>query len=416
MPRWGKIVVKKCGFLLVFVMCYSTLGLSGASAGLDIDGLIQNIKSQKNIESAIRAYESATNYLRTNGYYSELSNDIKEEQKKNIVEPAIQAAMSGQGWVNSSEEKKKGKKDNRTDEQKAADLAEKQSAYDSAKATEQSTANKLLTGLTTAATGIWTMEALRGLSEQQADKNADADMDAYIATMRCSYADGKSVKAGSEPIELPGGNDEDLMKYRNEYIALATSLKTRKESLGMNPGLESELILDKADMGFYDQENVGITEGKYSSLYRAKMQNSETDKTEIEEESQKSAKRLKYGAIAAGAGVAVGVIGNSAINGKLNEMIKEVKGKISNNRANRNVISTLKKGLESAGLINVNDLDFSKLDLGGMQDIINKIDFSKMASGLKGKSATDVLNTSNKTSFISSLIYILGDKNASLFE
>lgn len=409
-------MIKKCGFLLVFVMCYSALGVFNASARLDMDNLIRNIKSQTDIATAIKAYESATNDLGTNGYYSELSNDIKEDQKKNIVEPAIQAAMSGQGLVNSSEEKKKGKKDNRTDEQKAADLAEKQSAYESARATEQSTANKLLGGLTTAATGIGTMEALRGLAEQQADKKADTDMDAYIATMRCSYADGKSVKAGLEPIELPGGNDENLMKYRNEYIALATSLKNRKESLGMKPGIESELILDKADMGLYDQENVGITDGSYSSLYRAKLQNSETDQTQIAEETKKSGNRLKYGAVAAGVGVAGGIIGNSAINGKLNEMIKEVKGKISNNRANRNTIDALKKGLESAGLINVNDLDFSKLDLSGMQDVINKIDFSKMSSGLKGKSATEVLNTSNKASFISSFSEILGDENARLFE
>ena len=258
------------------------------------------------------------------------------------------------------------------------------------------------------------MQAAQGWAEQKADKNADADMSEYLKTLRCTYGDGKSVKWGPTEVELPGGNDETIAKYRNEYMSLVASLKERKESLNMKPGIESEVIFDKAEMGLYDDENVGITGGTYSSLYRAKALGSEEDQTKISDEQSKSANRLKYGAIAAGAGVAVGLIGNSVINGKLNELIKDAKEKVEDNRANRNTVKALKNGLKSAGLVGVDDLDFSKLDLSGLADFVGKIDFNNMADGLKGKSATDVLNTANKTSFISSLSDILGEKNKSL--
>ena len=179
---------------------------------------------------------------------------------------------------------------------------------------EQSLENRTLTSLTSAATGIGAMELAQGLAEQTADSNADSDMDAYIATMRCSYGDGKSVKAGLESIELPAGDGETMTALKAEYMSLAQSLKERKESLGMVPGIESETILDKADLGLYDDENIGITGGSYASLYRASMLNSEEDQTKIDEDASTSENRVKYGATAAGLGVLGGIIGNAIIN------------------------------------------------------------------------------------------------------
>lgn len=66
-------------------------------------------------------------------------------------------------------------------------------------------------------------------------------------------------------------------------------------------------------------------------------------------------------------------------------------------------------------MTDVDKLDFSNLDLSSMSGVIDKIDFSSM-SGLKGKSATEILNTSNSSSFSSSFGNILGDKNAALFQ
>ena len=166
-----------------------------------------------------------------------------------------------------------------------------------------------------AATGIGGMQLAQGLAEQKADKDAEQDMAAYMATFRCTYGNGKSVKGGTTEIELPGGNDPEIMKLRNEYFALAADLKERKEALGMKPGIESEVILDKAQMGLYDDENVGITDGAYASLYRAAMGN-EKDQAKLQEMKDTSKKRVVGGAIAVAAGTVVGIVGNQIINGK----------------------------------------------------------------------------------------------------
>lgn len=195
------------------------------------------------------------------------------------------------------------------------DYEELQKAYEEAKTREQSFENRALTALTVAATGIGGMELAQGLAEQKADKDAERDMEAYMATFRCEYGNGKSVKGGTTEIELPGGNDPEMMKLRNEYFALAQSLKERKEALGIKPGIESEVVLDKAQMGLYDDENTGITNGAYGSLYRAKMGN-ETDQAKIQEMKDTSKKRVVGGAIAVGVGVIGGIVENYAINGK----------------------------------------------------------------------------------------------------
>ena len=186
--------------------------------------------------------------------------------------------------------------------------------YEDLKANEQSTANKTLTALTTAATGIGGMELAMGLSEQKADKSADQDMDAYLRTFRCTYGDGKSVKGGQDEIELPGGNIPELMNLRNEYVSLAADLKERKTALDMKPGIESEEILDKATMGLYDDEFLAIEGGAYESLYRAKALNSEEDQAKIDANKKEAKNRVIAGGVLAGAGVVGGMVGNALIN------------------------------------------------------------------------------------------------------
>ena len=200
-------------------------------------------------------------------------------------------------------------------------LKKKQQAYDEAKENETSLENRILGGATMAATGLGGMELAMGLAEQKADEAAAEDMAAYLATFRCSYAPGKSVKGGPDPIELPGGNDETFLNLRNEYMTLASSLKERKESLGMKPGLESEEILDKSQMGLYDDENVGVTSGTYSSLYRAMALNSAVDQEKIDADKQTSEKRVNIGGTVGGIGAVGGAVGNSLINGKLGDTI-----------------------------------------------------------------------------------------------
>ena len=195
--------------------------------------------------------------------------------------------------------------------------------YQAVKENEQSLENRTLTATTTAATGIGGMELTQGLAEQKADKAAEQDMVAYIENFHCEYGDGKSVKAGPDEIELPGGNDSKMMELRAEYKTLAASLKERKTALAMKPGIEAEEILDKSQSGLYDDENTGITGGTYASLYRAQMLGSEKDQEKIDSDKQTSSNRVVGGAVAAGAGVVGGIAGNSLINGKLGELKKK---------------------------------------------------------------------------------------------
>jgi len=269
---------------------------------------------------------------------------------------------------------------------KSEQLKKLEANYKSIKENEQSLANRTLTAATTAATGIGGMELARGLAEQNADKKAEADMAAYIETFRCTYGNGQSVKVGPEPVELPGGNDATMMSLQNEYKTLAASLKERKESLGMKPGIESELILDKAEMGLYDQENVGITGGAYSSLYRATVLNSESDQSKINADKEASANRVKYGGIAAGAGAGVGVIGNSLINGKLGESLKGIN---LNDRSG--LITGIKTGLSNLGLTNLDNINWSDVDTSSLQQFVQNADFENL--NLDGYDASSFTGT-----------------------
>jgi len=217
---------------------------------------------------------------------------------------------------------KKTNKDNSNTSPSSQNGTNSTDEYESAKETEQSKANRLLTSASTAATGIGTMELAQGLAEQKADKAAEQAISAYISTMRCSYGNGKSVKAGADEIELPGGNDANLMKYRSEYTALANDLKERKTALNMMPGIESEEILDKSQMELYDDENIGITAGNYASRYRAQMLGSESDQTQLDEAAKTSKTRVIGGAVAAGAGVVGGIVGDELINQSLSSSTK----------------------------------------------------------------------------------------------
>ena len=196
-----------------------------------------------------------------------------------------------------------------------------------AKENEQSFENRVLGAAGIGAVGIGGMMAAAALSEQKADSEADQDMAAYLATFRCSYGGGQSVKAGPEPVELPGGNNGELMNLRNEYVALAASLKERKESLGMKPGIESEEILDKATMGLYDDENIGITGGAYGSLYRATALNSEADQAKLNQQKEQTDKKLKTGATVAVLGAVATAVGNYALNHNKKNKTEELMAK-----------------------------------------------------------------------------------------
>ena len=190
-------------------------------------------------------------------------------------------------------------------------IKEAEDNYKKAKETETSFENRMLGGLTMAATGIGGMELAQGLAEKSADEAAERDMTAYLATFKCKVGDQR-YSGGTMSIETPGANQ--LTNLYQEYVELATDLKERKTALGMKAGIESEVILDKNNIGLYDDVGHGIENGTYASLYRASRGN-ENDIKKLEEQKNTSANRVKGGAIAAGAGVVGGIVGNIAING-----------------------------------------------------------------------------------------------------
>ena len=319
------IITRK--FLLVLSICMPMTTMAAEETSVaqykDIDKAVKGISEATSISDAATKYEAEFNKLAN--YYSKVveSGTISTERQKmqKLINDALNSGANTSS--NAVSESNSGTNVN-FDTQRVAEAKKK---YQDAKAKEQSLANRTLTAGSIAATGIGGMELAMGMAEQSADKNAANSMAAYIATMRCTYADGKQVKAGPDEIELPGGNNQQLMNLRAEYFALANDLKERKSALGMQPGIESTEILDKAATGLYDDEMVGITSSAYESLYRAQMLGSETDQAKIDEAATASKRRVMGGAIAAGVGVVGGVLGNSLINGKLGELIKKNKAK-----------------------------------------------------------------------------------------
>ena len=177
---------------------------------------------------------------------------------------------------------------------------------------EQSTANKLIGAAGIGATGIGGMQLASAMAEQNADADAERDMAAYLATFKCDFGQGRNITGGETNIQLPGGNA--LMKLRQEYMALAADLKQRKESLGLAPGIESDVILDQATTGLYDNVSLGKTDGAYTSVARALMDETSADAAEWAKQKSDTASKLKTGAIVAGVGAAGSLVANLAVN------------------------------------------------------------------------------------------------------
>lgn len=183
--------------------------------------------------------------------------------------------------------------------------------YVAAVAREHSTANKLLGGLSIGAAGIGGMMLASGLAEQRADENAMRDMTAYIATFRCDYGAGRNIQGGETEITLPAAN---LIELKNEFITLASDVKSRKAALNLPDGIESTVIIDSTTTGLYNNAATGITSGGYASVYRAITDSDSTDAAAIAEQTASAEQKTKTGAIVGGVGVVGGAVGNLIIN------------------------------------------------------------------------------------------------------
>ncbi len=197
-----------------------------------------------------------------------------------------------------------------------------QNKYNQAHEREQSLANKALTAGTTAATGLGGMTAASALAEQNADREAEADMRDYLATFKCEYGNGQQKNAGNEEITLPGGNE--LLEYYTEYKTLADSVKQTKGALGLRAGIESETLYDRAQSGLYQYSVAERAQSGQISLARALSDETSADAAAWNEQKAQTASNLKTGLVATATGVVSGIVGNQLINRKYkNQELKE---------------------------------------------------------------------------------------------
>ena len=235
-------------------------------------------------------------------------------------------------------------KGNLTDEQTfdiLVDLAtyqELQQKLEKAKAREQSIPNKLLSGLTMAATGIGGQMLASGMAEQRADEAAERDMRAYLATFRCDYGQGRNIVGGETNIQLPGANE--LMQYTTEYKQLAASLKSAKEALGMMPGIESETVFDSATMNLYNNVSTGREQGAFTSLSQALLDKNSDDAKAWAEQTAAAHKKKNTGLTIGVAGAGAGLAGDIVINDILNKDKKS-----DNNTSQNSDISNIKNSV-----------------------------------------------------------------------
>ena len=246
---------------------------------------------------------------------------LKEKNAlKKLAKDNIQKAKEEVGKLT-----KKGDTDpEETSEQSEDDkIQELRDKADAAHERENSMANKMLGAAGIGATGIGGMMLMQGLAEQKADNNAEEQMRAYMSTFMCRFGDGRA-KGGESDIELPGANA--LLPLYAEYVTLANETKAMKTELDLKPGIESESILDNATSGLYDDENSGKTSGAFASLARALQNPDGEDAKKWAEQTEKTSKNVKTGAITAGAGAVGGLVGHiteSAVYKKKAEKGKE---------------------------------------------------------------------------------------------
>ena len=227
-----------------------------------------------------------------------------------------------------------------TEEQSQAKIDELEANAEALREQEQSLGNRLASGAAMGAMGIGGQMIGSALAEQNADAAAERDMTAYLATFKCDYGAGMNITGGTMNVELPGANV--LLPIYTEYVTLAADLKTRKEALGMTPGIESNEILDAATSGLYDDVSTGVTGGSFASIARALMNPEGADAAAWAAQKSETSEQLKTGAITAGVGAVVGIAGNAIFNTGKNKVENKSKEII----AKYDAMKTLKESVD----------------------------------------------------------------------
>ncbi len=188
---------------------------------------------------------------------------------------------------------------------------------------ENSLINKTIGAAGIGVTGAGGMMLAQSLSETKSDTDAERTMTAYLETFQCDYGDGRPIKGGEINVPLPGGNDMTLLY--SEYARLANDLKIRKTALGLRPGIESEIVIDKAETGLYDNVGTGITGGGYASIARALQNPDGADATMWAAQKETTKNTLIAGAVTAGVGAVGSLAANIAVNHNVKNDVDEIK-------------------------------------------------------------------------------------------
>ena len=301
----------------IFCTCIISLISVTAFADIDISSFIEKINSATTAEDAIAAFNEGADHIKNtkklnNSEQQKIQKAAKEISNKAEKETQTQDSNKKDSEDKSENKSKPEKKLSDADQQKKID--ELRDNADAMHERENSTANKMLGGAAMATMGISGMELASAMSEKKAMADAELDMTAYLATFVCDYGAGHNIKGGEVDVELP--SSPELSTIKAEYIALATDLKERKAALGMQPGIESELILDAATTGLYDNESLGKTDGVYTSVSRALLDENSADAAEWNAEKERLDKKIKNSATALAVGAVASIAGNAIINAK----------------------------------------------------------------------------------------------------
>ena len=226
----------------------------------------------------------------------------------------IESLLLRLGWDESSQEHRKAAfaKINELKEALIQNTHDLEDNYQNMQDKEKSFENRMLGAVGIGTVGIGGMMAAQSFAEQNADTDAEADMRAYLETFQCRVDGQSPYSGGTQNIELGGANQ--LIDLYQSYATLAADLQERKNALGLKPGIESEIVIDKATSGLYDDVGTGIGSGAYASIARALQNPDGEDAAKWNEMKEKTSQNLKTGATVAVAGAVASAAANYAIN------------------------------------------------------------------------------------------------------
>ncbi len=175
-------------------------------------------------------------------------------------------------------------------------------------------ASNIVDGIAMGAIGIGASQAFSGYAEQMANDEAEKNIQELLNSVRCTHSKNKSIKLSENATTTLTA---DMLDMKSEYVTLAASLKERKESLGLEPGIESEELINIYEANLYSNAPI-LTEmrnGTYTSISNALRDYSGDDANAWTTEKDDAKKQFQTGVAIAGAGAFVGFIGDVVIHG-----------------------------------------------------------------------------------------------------